>query len=137
MTELHQVAPDLEEIGRLNARVTTHWLELALPPEHELPVTLALEEILSNVIRHSGATDISVRFTFEAGAFEFTVADNGPAYNPLAFPPLDPTAPLDARRPGGMGVHIVRHLADELRYEYLTDRNTLLFRKQWFAPSGA
>lgn len=116
----------------MNEILSGHWSSLELPGEHEMPVTLALEEILSNVIRHSGASDIAVRFTFEPEAFEFEVTDDGPAFNPLEqAPPLDTKAPLEARRAGGMGVHIICQLASELRYEHREHRNRLLFRKQW------
>jgi serine/threonine-protein kinase RsbW len=132
VTETHQVTAQLGEVGRLNEILSGHWASLDLPGEHEMPVTLALEEILSNVIRHSGAKDIAVRFTFEPASFEFEVTDDGPAFNPLEqAPPLNPKAPLETRRAGGMGVHIVRQLATELRYEHREHRNRLLFRKQW------
>jgi anti-sigma regulatory factor (Ser/Thr protein kinase) len=134
VTETHHVAPDLAEVERLNALLSQSWVERELPPEQEMPVTLALEEILSNVIRHNaaaGAAEISARFTFEPAAFELEVVDNGHPFNPLELPPLDPAAPLEDRRPGGMGVFILRQLADELRYEYRDGRNRLVFRKNW------
>ena len=131
MTELHRVTAELGEVGRLNERLGELWCERELPPEHEFHATLALEELLSNAIRHSGATDLAVRFTFEPSAFEFEVTDNGREFNPLTLPPLDAASPLEARRSGGMGVHLVRQFADELRYEYRDGRNSLVFRKQW------
>jgi serine/threonine-protein kinase RsbW len=131
VTEVHQVPPDLSEVGRLNELLSEHWAELQLPAEHEMPVALAFEEILSNVIRHGGAAEISVRFHFEPGEFEFEVVDDGHAFNPLELPPFDLSAPLDQRREGGMGVHIARQLADELRYEHRDGRNRLVFRKKW------
>jgi serine/threonine-protein kinase RsbW len=139
MTEVHHVTPDLAEVSRLNALLSQTWAKRQLPPEQEIPVTLALEEVLSNVIRHSavaaGAAEISARFTFEPAAFEFEVVDNGRPFNPLELPALDPAAPLEERRAGGMGVHIVRQLADELRYEYREGRNRLIFRKNWQASA--
>jgi serine/threonine-protein kinase RsbW len=132
LTEVHRVAPDLSEIRRMHALLAERWAQRQLPAELETPVTLALEEVLSNVIRHNGPAgpDIVVRFRFAPDAFEFEVSDSGAEFNPLALPPFDPSAGLEQRRAGGMGVHIVRELADELRYEYRDGRNCLIFRKR-------
>jgi serine/threonine-protein kinase RsbW len=133
--ESHRVEANLSEVGRLNELLSERWSALELPPEHEMPVTLALEEILSNAIRHSapesGPAQIGVEFVFEPNAFQFAVSDNGRAFNPLQLPEFDPNAPLESRRAGGMGVHIVKQLADELRYEYREGNNVLTFRKHW------
>ncbi len=42
--------------------------------------------------------------------------DDGDPFDPLAAPPPDLEAPLEERDLGGLGVHIVRSLADEVRY---------------------
>lgn len=39
------------------------------------------------------------------------------AYNPLLAPEPDLTADIDERAIGGLGIHFVRKLADEVRYE--------------------
>ena len=134
MTELHQVAPDLEEIGRLNARVTTHWLELALPPEHELPVTLALEEILVNVIRfghpEGGQHEILVWLSLEEGYVIAIVEDDGVPFNPLEAPEPDLYSPIETRPIGGLGIHLVRNITDGLEYRRNEGRNRLVMRKQ-------
>ena len=133
MTEIHPVASDLAEVGRLNEMLSERWAEQDLPPDLEMPVTLALEEVLSNVIRHSAegvSPEISVRFTFAPEVFEFEVIDNGEEFNPLELPPFNVDAGLEERRAGGMGVHIVKQLADEVRYQYREGKNSFVFRKK-------
>jgi len=132
-TQTIQVSNDLAEVSRLNEILSDLWVERNLPPELEMPAVLALEEVLSNVIRH-GCTglanpDIRVQFTFDRGAFEFVVSDNGTPYNPLSRPDPDVNLPIEQRTPGGLGIFLVRRLGDAVNYEYRDGRNHLLFRK--------
>ena len=106
----------------------------ALDPEAVWPVHVALDEVLSNVVRHGTGgrpnSLIDVTFALEAGSLEVTVVDDGPEWDPLTLPPPDTTAPLDARRPGGLGVHLVRNLMDRVTYTRDEDRNHLVFARR-------
>ena len=88
----------------------------------------SLDEVLSNVVRHGlrvGAGEIDVTLVRDAGAVSAVVADTAAEFNPLMHPPPDVAAPLDARQPGGLGIALVRGLADDVRYERRGDRNVL------------
>ena len=106
----------------------------ALDPEAVWPVHVALDEVLSNVVRHGTGgrpnSLIDVTFALEGGSLEVTVVDDGPEWDPLTLPPPDTTAPLDARRPGGLGVHLVRNLMDRVTYTRDEDRNHLVFARR-------
>ena len=106
----------------------------ALDPEAAWPVHVALDEVLSNVVRHGTAGRqnpvIEVTFALVAGSLEVTVVDDGPEWDPLALPPPDTAAPLEARRPGGLGVHLVRNLMDRVAYTRERDRNRLVFARR-------
>ena len=99
-------------------------------------VLTALDEIVSNVVRHgppsqgfggtgSGPDAIAVAFGGDGTIVLVSVADSGPPFDPLSLPPPDTAAPLDARRAGGLGIALVRALADEVRYERRDGRNHL------------
>jgi len=53
------------------------------------------------------------------------ISDSRPPFDPSAAPPLDVDSPLDERRAGGMGIHLVRNMVDELTYVREDDRNRL------------
>jgi serine/threonine-protein kinase RsbW len=53
------------------------------------------------------------------------VVDSGPAFDPRQAPPPDTSSPLEARRPGGLGIVLAEELLDELAYERRGEHNHL------------
>ncbi len=58
------------------------------------------------------------------------VEDDAVAFNPLEREAPDLNAPLEDRPIGGLGVHLVRKLMDDVRYERAGARNILTMRKR-------
>ena len=122
----------------VNEALRELWRRHALPEDFEMPVTLCLEEVLSNVIRHGctpgNSCDIEVRYQIFDGGIEVQVSDNARAFDPLSLPAPDLSAPLEKRQAGGLGVFLVRKMMDEVRYDYRDGRNRFVFRKYWPTP---
>jgi anti-sigma regulatory factor (Ser/Thr protein kinase) len=59
-----------------------------------------------------------------------TVQDEGVPFNPLDAPAADDTAPIEERPIGGLGIHLVRKLMDEIAYAREGNRNRLVVRKR-------
>lgn len=107
---------------------------LGLTKDVVADVQVALDEVLSNIARH-GARDgrtpvVSVRLRIDADAVEVEVEDDGRPFNPLSLPSPDLTAPLEERRPGGLGVHFVRRLMTDVGYSFVDNRNRLVLRRR-------
>ena len=101
-----------------------------------LPVIeLVLEEALVNVIRYA-ATTAADRVVLEAGlgneGLKFTISDHGPAFNPLEAPSPDLESDLLERPVGGLGIHFIRELADDVHWSRKAGENRLqlIFRPQ-------
>jgi anti-sigma regulatory factor (Ser/Thr protein kinase) len=111
-----------------------------LDPAAAWPVQVALDEILSNVVRHGGAgrddAVIEVTFALADGSLQVTVVDDGPELDPLTLPAPDTTSPLDARQPGGLGVYLVKQLMDRVDYVRRDGRNCLTIAWR-LPPAGA
>jgi len=90
---------------------------------------LVAEETMINVVRHgAGGPDtptIDLRCEVEDRAVRLEVRDNGAAFDPLAHPAPDLDARLEERPIGGLGVHMVRTIADEASYHRIEGRNVL------------
>lgn len=120
---------DLRELARVNQFATEFLGRENLAEETVYATHLALEEILSNVIRHGyedpGRHEISVCLRLEDGAVELQIEDDGREFDPLSAPPVDLGVPLEERRVGGLGIHLLRKLASEIRYLRVDGRNRL------------
>jgi len=97
---------------------------------HAVFVTrLVVEEVVRNLIQHTPPYEshelTDVRVVVDREAVTVVVEDNRQPFAPGDAPPLDVGAPLEARRTGGMGLHLLRSLTDTLTYEHLGDRNRL------------
>ena len=98
-------------------------------------LALAVQEALDNVVEHGyrgvprGLT--LVEADVSAGRdVVVTVRDRGVGVDPRSAPAPDTTSSLDDRRVGGLGVHLVRSLVDEVRYERRGGENRLVIVKR-------
>ncbi len=127
------VKNDLAEIPRLAKFVSAFCGRHGLSQDAEFDLTLALDEILVNVIRHGyqdqGSHEIGLSFALDAGELTVSVEDDAAPFNPLEAPPPNLNLPLEERRPGGLGIHLVKNLMDELHYQRRGGRNVLTMKK--------
>ncbi|MCY2957075.1 MAG: ATP-binding protein [Planctomycetota bacterium] len=102
-------------------------------------VLLALQEMVTNVLRHAYDQDetrpIELCFETSADDFEVTLRDQGPAFDPLAH---DSSAIVSGsqmpKESGGFGIPILRKCMDEVSYERRDGWNQLRMRKHARTP---
>jgi serine/threonine-protein kinase RsbW len=74
---------------------------------------LALTEAVSNSVRHAyprGDGFVSIAYELSAGALQIEVVDDGAGFDPDVAPPLEG----EELSEGGLGIAIIRTIADEL-----------------------
>ena len=125
---------DLREVDRLN-RVIRQFGDLHEVPSRVLyAVNLALDEVVTNVVRHAfkdaKEQEVIARVSATSGEVTTEVSDTGRAFNPLDVPPPNLDAPLSERTLGGLGIHLVRSLMDSIEYRRDGEKNVLTMRKR-------
>jgi len=124
---------DLEDFSRAMGDVYL-WMERhAVSEESQFTLSLAFEELVRNVMRHAyGGSDptreIDVELNQEERAICLCVEDDGPPFDPTAAPEADTAAPVEKREEGGLGIHLVRAMVSEMRYERRGDHNIVSVR---------
>ena len=89
-------------------------------------VQLALEETILNLINHSGAAQrIEVRLVLDPDRLVLDIEDDGDYFDPRLVPEFDKKQPLEERRPGGMGIQLLRSLVSEIDYRRIDSGNRL------------
>jgi anti-sigma regulatory factor (Ser/Thr protein kinase) len=94
---------------------------------------LVLEELFTNVARYAyekpESGDVDVSYQVEApGRLLVHISDNGRDFNPLASDPPDFSRGLADRPIGGLGIFLVKSIAESISYQREQDRNTISFR---------
>lgn len=126
---------DVAELERLAEAVDEFCGAQGLPPKLAFNLNLVLEEVVVNVINYAfpdgnGADEpIYVRVALEGGKVIGEVRDTGMAFDPLVGGPPDFALDLDKREIGGLGVHFLKTLMDEVSYRRTERYNILRFAK--------
>jgi serine/threonine-protein kinase RsbW len=79
----------------------------------------AVDEAATNTVLHGyrGATGwIEVSAAVQGEDFVVRLEDGAPEFDPTTFPEPDLSVPPMARKPGGMGVHLIRRSTDAMAY---------------------
>ncbi|MFO7684266.1 MAG: ATP-binding protein [Chloroflexota bacterium] len=113
--------------------------ESGLTEDEIFKLELACDEACTNIIEHAygheGAGEITTSWENKDGAFTITLHDNGRSFDPddVAVPAVtqlsgDPD-PVELKV-GGLGIHFMRNLMDEIRYRFDKEQgNTLVMVK--------
>jgi serine/threonine-protein kinase RsbW len=91
-------------------------------------IDLLVEELFTNMVKHNtgGGPAIRIRMAMEEGRVSVELLDeNVDPWDPAREPEVDLHRLIENRRAGGLGLHLVRSIADELRYDYKDRRMTV------------
>jgi anti-sigma regulatory factor (Ser/Thr protein kinase) len=129
-----RLAADIKEIEHLN-RLVRQFGELHDVPSRTLyAVNLALDELVTNVVLYGfenpEGQEVLIRIAAASGGIEASVSDAGREFNPLNVPLPNLSAKLSERELGGLGIHLVRSLMDDVSYERIDGKNVLTARKR-------
>ena len=124
---------DLTEIGTLAETLETFCAGNGVGPEVLSVVNLALEEVVTNIISYGyadgGDRRIWIDLAVDGGHFIARIQDDAEAFDPLQKEEPDLDAPLHERKVGGLGIHLVKTLMDDVSYSRENGRNVLVIRK--------
>ena len=116
-----------DELDRVSGAVEELAEREGWPPEMVYRVTLVIEELVVNIINHGhddGVHDIEIAMTSEPDALTVEIIDDGRPFDPLSdAPEPDLDSLLEDRPVGGLGIHLVLTMMDEVHYRREQDRN--------------
>jgi serine/threonine-protein kinase RsbW len=103
----------------------------AVPTQARWRFLVALDEVLSNIVRHGfdglrGTIDVT--FALDERELTVRVEDTAARFNPLLAPAPDRAVSLEERSPGGLGIALVQALMDGVHYEWRDGRNVLTLK---------
>ena len=118
-SELERISAAVEDIGQQE-----NW-----PAQFVFRVNLVLEELGLNIMNYGhdeGLHEFEIMLTSDENALTIEITDDGRPFNPLSdAPEPDLDASVDDRQVGGLGLHLVRTMVDEMSYRREQDKNHL------------
>ncbi len=122
------------EVEKVNAVFAQFAETYALPGAVRRSVSVALDELLANELSHGLAGrdggSVSVEVELDQERVTVTITDDGPQFDPFRQAAPDTTLSVDERAIGGLGIHLVRQLMDEVSYERRDEHNVVVLVKQ-------
>jgi anti-sigma regulatory factor (Ser/Thr protein kinase) len=122
------VTARLESLEGLVKSATESALQCGLAGEGLFAVELVTEEAVVNVCRYAyprGEGKVRLRCIEDGDRFVIEVIDWGIPFDATAQPAPDVTSPLEKRPVGGLGIHLMRNMTDEISYRREDDQNIL------------
>ena len=111
-----EFAAQPDQLQSMRHRLSSALASLDLPPGLREQLVLAVNEACMNIIQHAyqGGSDKTIRLSLQATpqSLHFLLEDDAPCIDPAQVTPRD----LADVRPGGLGVHFIREIMDEVRF---------------------
>jgi PAS domain S-box-containing protein len=125
--EISQVGVGIDEVDSF---LSAHGLEARFRSR----LSVVLDELLNNIVSYAYEDDdeheILLVLELSGPRLVLTISDDGIPFNAFAAPPPDTSASLEEREIGGLGIHIVRELMDEVDYHRGIGRNIVTVTKR-------
>lgn len=124
LSELDTLCENLEQYGR----------QIGISKKMIFELNLALDELFTNIISYGVKDDrehlVRVTLTPEKEALCVCIEDDGVAFDPTEFEQPDVSCSVAQCKIGGLGIHIINKLMDEICYERCGDKNILRLKKK-------
>ena len=125
---------DIETISQLNEFIDGFCEETGISKDVCMSLNLAIEEAVVNVMNYAypegtvGHVDIEVDADKES--ITFVISDTGKPFDPTKKEDVDITLPAEKRKIGGLGIHLIRRIMDDIDYQYTDKKNILTLKKK-------
>ena len=139
-----RVKATIENVPRISKFVRDTGQRLLLTEDTLFDIDLAVEEASANIVRYAyrpgQAGDILLRVEVTDAVVRITLTDWGLSFDPEKVTPFDVDAPVETRAKGGMGLHIIHSLMDDVVRETASSPggpNVLILSKRRGYRSGS
>ena len=123
------VVPSMETVSQVAEFMETEMEKFEVSPKISMKLLIAIDEIYSNIVRYSGATQATVSINKIENTLKLQFKDNGIPYNPLDAKEPDITASAEDRSIGGLGIFMVKKMLDNVEYKNIDSCNVLTLTK--------
>ena len=123
LSELKTLCRHLEDCGDV----------MELPPKCLFEINLGLDELFTNIISYGFEDELEHQIKFSLAKNRETlvvkVEDDGIPFNPLDVAGPKLSHDLESINIGGLGIHLVKEMMDDIDYKRVEGKNKLILKK--------
>ena len=123
LSELKTLCSHLEDCGDM----------MELPKKCLFEINLGLDELFTNIISHGfeDGSEHQIKFTLakDEETLVVQVEDDGKPFNPLDVEGPKVCRDLDSVHIGGLGIHLIKNMMDDIDYQRTEGKNRLILKK--------
>jgi anti-sigma regulatory factor (Ser/Thr protein kinase) len=123
---------DIGSLEAIDSHIRSFAAENDLDDATIFTLNFVVEEIFTNMVKYQpqSGRDVLLALSRDGNTLRVTLTDYGVEYfDPTAAPPVDTGKPLSERRPGGLGVHLVKTFVDTFDYRYVDNNSVITLTK--------
>jgi sigma-B regulation protein RsbU (phosphoserine phosphatase) len=124
----------IEEVEKVQEKLNEYLKGSGVGEEVNQQLNIVIDELLANIIRYGygdeAEHEIEIRAELVDGMIRLILTDDGIPFNPLGTRAPFTGSSLDEREAGGLGIHLVRNLVDDISYRRQTGKNVLSVQKK-------
>ncbi|MBU5305701.1 ATP-binding protein [Eubacterium callanderi] len=115
---------------------TETWLsKTGISPEKQYDILIIVEELTVNIVNYAydeipGKITLSLELLDDGAILRLNLSDTGRPFNPLDYDDPKLSESIEERPVGGLGIFIIKSLADKLKYEYNNKQNQIIIEKR-------
>ena len=130
-----------EELHRVRQIVEREATEFGFDQDTAFRLALAVDEACTNIIKHAYEGNPSQSFDLEIGTgdnqFRIVLTDHGKGLSPSKLPRLDMKKYFERMCRGGLGVHIIKLVMDDVDYAVAADKHNILSMTKYLRAARA
>jgi serine/threonine-protein kinase RsbW len=120
----------LEELRKIVAFTDRVFAREEIDPTIRYVVYLCVEELFVNMITYNTETDADILIEMrkhDHGVEDSLTDFDVDRFDPREVEPVNVTAPIEQRKPGGLGLYLVLKMASSIHYEYRDRTSRITF----------
>ena len=129
-----ELKSSLDELDQLCQNLETFGKKFGLSKKLIFEINLALDELFTNIISYGFKDNqehtIKVTLRPQNDELCLCIEDDGKPFNPIDFETPNVSCSVEECKIGGLGIHIMKKLMDEVCYERCGDKNVLNLKKK-------
>lgn len=127
------VSAATENLAEVRRFVFDHANQEGFSEKQIEDIRLAVDEAFTNIIKHAykydSNQDVIVQLNFDEEKVVITLTDYGSSFDITKYKRPDIREQIKKKKRGGMGVHLIRTLMDDVSYSRVNKKNKIRMSK--------